>query len=673
MKRLVTVMLAMLCALATMLGDGFSISAETITETTVFFPGDIQGTTLLSYNGTTEIVSIPEGVTVISENCFANHSEIESVVFPDSLQSIGQAAFMGCSSLKQLMIPDSVMEIGFAAFANCASLQSVTLSEQIEVLEFATFQNCISLKQICVHGDALQSIQMYCFSGCTALEEAIFPDSLREVGTNAFSDCSILHSINLGESIETINSCAFQNCEKLEQVLFPNTIQSISSDAFSGCDLLLTNFDDTGMFIQNEVLLRIMTSNYECKIPDGVVNIMTGAFSNQKQLISVSFPQSVRYIKTEAFQNCSNIMELKLNNGLLSIGENALSGMQSLDTLIIPASVAEIGRQENCTLNVIYGTPGTAAEEFALENGIAFHDAAELQLSDKPVSINYGTDTWSIQNAGADFNGEYYLTEAARDRLGEIMTVSQDKMDAAWDGECFGLSISLILLKAGEFTPEQIQPGAKTVSEITSDQAVQSFLNYYHFTQHTADMKSLATAPKTESQTMYRIIQMGKASKHGGLPFLISFSFTESGHAVVGYGQEDGSWEIGGEIYDGRILIWDPNFPTAPNENAYLYYDSRTLAHCVPCYNADSKSASFIKRVTNAVDILNAYPYPFDTRSGDVNRDGEVRISDAVMLAHIIAEDAGAGITTAGLYSADCNNDGLIQLVDMRVLLKQLI
>jgi hypothetical protein len=381
----------------------------------------------------------------------------------------------------------------------------------------------------------------------------------------------------------------------------------------------------------------------------------------------------MKYIGKAAFQSCQTMMDLILNNGLQSIGTNALSDMPYLDSLFVPDSVMEIGTQENCTLNVIYGTPGTAAEEFALENGIAFHDAAELQLSGEPVTINYGTDTWSIQNAGADFNSEYYLTEAARDRLREIMAVYQDKMDAAWDGECFGLSISLILLKAGEFTPEQIQPGAKTVSEITSDQAVQSFLNYYHFTQHTADMKSLATAPKTASQTMYRIIQMGKASKHGGLPFLISFSFADFGHAVVGYGQEDGSWEIGGEIYDGRILIWDPNFPTAPNENAYLYYDSRTLAHCVPCYNVDSKSASFIKRVTNAVDILNAYPYPFDTRAGDVNRDGEVRISDAVMLAHIIAEDAGAGITSAGLYSADCNNDGLIQLVDMRVLLKQLI
>lgn len=50
MKRLVTVMLAMLCALATMLGSGFSISAETITETTTSTTNDmVEASNLLEF------------------------------------------------------------------------------------------------------------------------------------------------------------------------------------------------------------------------------------------------------------------------------------------------------------------------------------------------------------------------------------------------------------------------------------------------------------------------------------------------------------------------------------------------------------------------------------------------------------------------------------------------
>ena len=49
------------------------------------------------------------------------------------------------------------------------------------------------------------------------------------------------------------------------------------------------------------------------------------------------------------------------------------------------------------------------------------------------------------------------------------------------------------------------------------------------------------------------------------MPFLISLSLNIGGHAYVGYGQEDGEWEFEGKTYDGRILVWDPNFPTAPS------------------------------------------------------------------------------------------------------------
>ncbi|MBP0976329.1 MAG: carbohydrate-binding protein [Oscillospiraceae bacterium] len=45
---------------------------------------------------------------------------------------------------------------------------------------------------------------------------------------------------------------------------------------------------------------------------------------------------------------------------------------------------------------------------------------------------------------------------------------------------------------------------------------------------------------------------------------------------------------------------------------------------------------------------------------GDVNCSGAVDVSDAVLLARFIAEDAGAEISTAGKTNADCNGDGEI-------------
>ena len=57
----------------------------------------------------------------------------------------------------------------------------------------------------------------------------------------------------------------------------------------------------------------------------------------------------------------------------------------------------------------------------------------------------------------------------------------------------------------------------------------------------------------------------------------------------------------------------------------------------------------------------------------DVNRDGEIRLNDAVLLAHLLSEDTGTEITAAGIYSADCDGNGLIQMLDLRWLLHRLV
>ena len=54
---------------------------------------------------------------------------------------------------------------------------------------------------------------------------------------------------------------------------------------------------------------------------------------------------------------------------------------------------------------------------------------------------------------------------------------------------------------------------------------------------------------------------------------------------------------------------------------------------------------------------IKALPQP---RRGDVNCDGAVDVSDAVLLARLIVADSRAKITDAGRRSADCNHDGFV-------------
>ena len=50
---------------------------------------------------------------------------------------------------------------------------------------------------------------------------------------------------------------------------------------------------------------------------------------------------------------------------------------------------------------------------------------------------------------------------------------------------------------------------------------------------------------------------------------------------------------------------------------------------------------------------------PVSVLRGDVNANGIVDVSDAVLLARLVAEDQDVRISTHGLLNADSNSDGM--------------
>ena len=60
-------------------------------------------------------IVIPEGISVIPQDCFAHCYSLTSITIPASVTSIGYDTFRGCSSLTSITIPDSVTSIGDSA------------------------------------------------------------------------------------------------------------------------------------------------------------------------------------------------------------------------------------------------------------------------------------------------------------------------------------------------------------------------------------------------------------------------------------------------------------------------------------------------------------------------------------------------------------------------------
>lgn len=68
----------------------------------------------------------------------------------------------------------------------------------------------------------------------------IIPESVKWIGSNAFSVCASLKSVTMPEGISEINERTFNACSKLETVTMGKNVTSIWEAAFLGCDNLTT-------------------------------------------------------------------------------------------------------------------------------------------------------------------------------------------------------------------------------------------------------------------------------------------------------------------------------------------------------------------------------------------------------------------------------------------------
>lgn len=91
-------------------------------------------------------------------------------------------------------------------------------------------------------------------------------------------------------------------------------------------------------------------------IPDTVVVIGYGAFSNQYNLTSVVIPNSVLIIRDYAFRECNNLTSIVIPNSVEMIGEGAFDNCKNLVSIDYP-SEANVGR------DAFRGCPGCPVDK----------------------------------------------------------------------------------------------------------------------------------------------------------------------------------------------------------------------------------------------------------------------------------------------------------------------
>ena len=195
---------------------------------------------LLTISGTGSMTSSPWR---------SSHStDIKAVIIDNGVTTIGGSySFSDCSELKTVTIPESVTFIGDWSFVGCSSLTSFSVEESNTVFSSVdgVLYNKSHTKLIrypCARsGDyvilnEVTIIEHGAFSGCAGLTDVTIPDSVEEIGVDAFTNCAFTE-ITLPTNLETLSLEAFNNCKQLTTVAISAGIKTIGRSAFSRTQL----------------------------------------------------------------------------------------------------------------------------------------------------------------------------------------------------------------------------------------------------------------------------------------------------------------------------------------------------------------------------------------------------------------------------------------------------
>ena len=180
------------------------------------------------FNGNNDIryVHLPDGVTTIGDDAFAN-SSLESIDLPNQLELIDNYAFYGCESLTQVGMPSALDKMGEGCFELCSSLTSIDIPNGVHTIPGSAFYFCESLSHI-TWGDAVTVIDSFAFGGC-AFTEIQLPATLRSIRLGAFESyyTSTLRSVTFSAPIDTIEPETFTG-HQMETLRFMNNVPPVT-------------------------------------------------------------------------------------------------------------------------------------------------------------------------------------------------------------------------------------------------------------------------------------------------------------------------------------------------------------------------------------------------------------------------------------------------------------
>ena len=346
------------------------------------YTGDVVIPANVEYN------NIIYDVVSIGEYAFAYCSTLLSITFPETIHDIKKYSFCYCSKLKNIVLPKSVLEIGENAFGGCSELEQVRIMDGVKKIGVTAFASCSSLKTIEIP-NSVEQIGMSAFNKCTNLINIKLSQNLKVVGRNVFKNTAwynqqpegflYMDSVLLGYKgymplyidVEVENGTriiaggAFENCD-MQKVILPNSVIGICRGAFSQCNMLEDiNIPERVEFIDTLAFNECSVLQSKIVISKGTVNLY--AFSGCCKLQELEIGRDVLNIGRYVFLGCSSLKQIHIKSQNICIDEGAFLECGNIEKIIIDSESIPM-TEDDIFDNTVYNNAILYVREYLIED-----------------------------------------------------------------------------------------------------------------------------------------------------------------------------------------------------------------------------------------------------------------------------------------------------------------